>query len=229
MMPSNFDSRQKREDKLKTAKIGSRSDLLTPDSFGMDTSLQSSSVPSTPEQPSKLTKLSSSPLQRDADMIPGLLQDLDVMKRRFQQMEMRNEALTKTNVEQSRQIAKLLKNTTSDTSRRAQVPQNSSLPNLPISPIRENPQNEQFRWGLTHDIRFSPQHYGLTQEEARERTRRLINQEALGGRIPENPVGRWPERSVPPPRGQHPGRQYARGRTTRSASRKNNLDPNKIQ
>lgn len=198
-MPSNIDSRRKREDKIKTANIGSRSALLTPEHLNADVSVpSSSSIPSTPEQPAKLSKLSSSPLQKDEDMIPTLLQDFDVLKRRFQQMEMRNEILTKTNVEQSRQIERLIRTTPSNASRRA-MPQNNSLPNLPISPIQSG----------TYD--------------ARERTRELIAREALGGRIqqPEAPAA---ERSTAPTRGQRPGRKYARGRPKRSAaSRKNEV------
>ena len=216
-MPSNIDSRKKREDKIKTANIGSRSALLTPEHLNADVSLaSSSSVPSTPEQPAKLTKLSSSPLQKEGDMLPTLLQDFDVLKRRFQQMEMRNEILTKTNVEQSRQIERLIQNnqTPSNASRRAQ-PKNHSLPNIPVSPIRiaDDDGGETTLYPFPGPI--------VTGQQIREHLNRLIAREPLGGLVPpETPtVGRWPERSgTAPPRGQHPGRQYARGRPKRSAA-----------
>ena len=212
--------RRKREDKIKTAVIASRREsLLTPNDFS--TSINSgapSSVSSTPEQPTKVTKLSSSPVPPQT--FEKLLQDFDVIQRQFRQMEVKNEELTRANEAQNRQIAQLLNapsNLPYHASRNEPIQyptrdrsslatSTHSLPNLPLSPIK--PPSVPVGWTLNQ--------HGQPVFDTRHRTREVMEREALAGRV----TSPWPERNLPP-RGQYPGRQYARGRSTRSHTSRN--------
>ena len=160
-------TRNHRETVLQQSHITSRSVLQTPDVFQPMKSLGGSS-PTTPEQPAKLTKLSTPPE-------PVHNQRIDEM---MKQMRLHAKTLEKVVEQQQQQINSLIQSN-HHMSRHVQSPNSSpqrsrmrSLPSIPVSPIASG-------------------------YDTRRRTRDLIYRESLGGIVPTG-VPQWPERQLMP-------------------------------